>query len=717
MVDLSQLNPEQRAAVTHRDGPLLVLAGAGTGKTRVIAHRIASLVDEGEPPEHILALTFTQKAAGEMRERVAQLIGKRSARRAVMGTFHAFGVRLLRADVHRLGITDAFSILDEGDQRAQVRRLMREARIDERRAPVPDVIAAISLFKNQGALPPSTVATEAGRAALELLPAYNRHLRLLGAMDFDDLILLPPDMMDAAPDVAARIQRQFRHVLVDEFQDTSAAQMRFLVAVTGKSRTVCAVGDDDQAIYGWRGAVVKHILEFESWFPGAHVVALTENYRCTPAILETANRVIAHNRGRRPKTLRTPNPPGLPVRVIACNDEEHEVKAVTVTIAQRVRGGEKPERFAILLRTGTQSRPFEAALRLEGIPYVLVGGPDIADRKEVKDVLAYAAMLAGRDDESAFRRVMASPSRGVGPGSLEKLSDHVRAHELGIIDAALDAGAVRGLQKRAVVAIQELAQKLHKFRELQRAASERDDPTDRLRLMLEELGYLASLDDDGDLARSARRRQTVEIVLNALTRLATRVHESLETTSEADSRKVLDEGSALDQLMDRMALDREGDRRDDDTDDRAGVRIMTLHAAKGLEFPVVFLPGWEDGLMPHRRSIEDGSHAAPGPLEEGEGEEGRAAPEHVPAEGNGVEEERRLAYVGITRAREELVITRAVARRKYGKMVGRLPSRFIAEMPPGVVQEDQTDGALTPDEQRAQAADMFRRLREQMGGG
>ncbi|MEW5849508.1 MAG: UvrD-helicase domain-containing protein [Myxococcota bacterium] len=720
MLDLSHLNAEQKEAVLHRGGPLLVLAGAGTGKTRVIVHRIAKLLEEGEAPDSILALTFTQKAAGEMRERIAALVGKKTARRLTMGTFHSFGSRLLRADAHRIGIPNQFSILDEGDQRAQVRRLLREAQLDERRAPAPDVIAAISLMKNGAGNAANLSGTEPGRAALQLCNKYDAHLRALGAVDFDDLILLPVRLLREVPDVAARVRNRFRHILVDEFQDTSSVQVDLLVETARRSRTICAVGDDDQAIYGWRGAVVAHILEFERWFPGAHVVKLTENYRSTGNILSAANAVIACNAKRRPKALRTTSPDGLPVRIILCNDEEHEVRAVVVPLAQAVRDGAKPERFAILFRTAAQSRPFEAALRLEGIPYVLVGGQDLTERREVKDVLAYAAMMAGRDDEMAFRRVVATPSRGVGPTSVEKVVAHARAQGIPLIHAAKSARTVPGLQKKAVAPLEELATILATVVETHQRASQGSDPTDVLRGLLKDSGYLASLEDDEDLVRAKRRVATVDLVLDSLSRLATRLHESLEVPNEETARVAVDEGSALDQLLDRMALDRDEPDRNDDRDDRPGVRLMSLHASKGLEFPVVYLPGWEEGQMPHKRSLADAA-ATPAPAVEEEGEEKSAEEAGQQARlsvvhSDGVEEERRLAYVGITRAREELIVTRAVARRKYGKLTPRDPSRFLGEMPPSVVTEDQTDRALTEEEQRQKAADMFRKLREQLGG-
>lgn len=721
-LDLSLLNPEQRHAVTHRQGPLLVLAGAGTGKTRVITMRMAALVEEGVAPENILALTFTQKAAGEMRERVAALVGKKAARRMMVGTFHAFGARLLRADVHRLGITNAFTILDEGDQRAQVRRLMREARVDEKRAAVPDVVAAISGLKNDPTAQSRLVGTDAGRVAVQLLEAYDRHLRALGTLDFDDLIQLPIRLMREVPDVTARIQRRFQHVLVDEFQDTSNVQMDFLLGVTGRSRTVCAVGDDDQAIYGWRGAVVEHILAFEKYFPGAQAVALTWNYRSTPDILAAANDVIRNNAHRRPKTLRTPSPPGLPVTVVVTSDEEHEVRHVALDLAKRIQAGVPSERFAILFRTGTQSRPFEAALRVEGIPYVLVGGNDITERREVKDVIAHASLMAGRDDESAFRRVVATPSRGVGAASVDKLVAWARAMDTPVVDAAARATENAVLPRKAAQTLQQVGLRLQAARDAEKKALPTDDPSDALHSLLEDLGYLDMLQAEPDLAKQARMKGSVDLVLRSLGTLATRVAEASMVPSEVESRVTLDEGSALDQLVDRMVLDgRDQDRNDNNEDKRPGVRMMTLHAAKGLEFPVVYLPGWEDGLMPHKRSLEDAQKAAPGPVESdgaGAADDDGAAPVETAGavRSDPVEEERRLAYVGITRAREELIITRAAARRRYGKLEPRVPSRFLRELPGSVVTDDRTEKPMTEEEKRAHMAEMFKKMREGIGG-
>ena len=717
-LELDHLNAAQRRAVCHRDGALLVLAGAGTGKTRVITYRMAALIEEGVAPESILALTFTQKAAGEMRERLGALVGKKVARRGVVGTFHAFGARLLRADAHRLDVTNAFSILDEGDQRAQVRRLMREARIEEKRCPVPEVVAAISVLKNQGALPNAVLTTEPGSVAMQLREAYDRHLRALGTLDFDDLILMPTQLLLSVADVAARVQNRFQHVLVDEFQDTARPQMDLLQAVTRRSRTVCAVGDDDQAIYGWRGAVVEHILEFEKYFPGAQAVALEENYRSTPQILDAANHVIRCNRNRRAKTLQTRAMPGVPVRATVAQDDEGEVRLVTQTIAERVRKGEKAEVFAILFRTGTQSRPFEAALRLEGVPYVLVGGMDITERREVKDALAHAAMLAGRNDETAFRRVVATPSRGVGSQSVDRLLAWARSQDLGLADAAARAAQCPGLQKKAATVLSALGQLLVSARDAQAAAPADSDPAERLDRLLQDTGYMQALMAEEDLARQARNKQNVDLVLRALGQLSNRMADSLTAPSEVSSRVALDEGTALDQLLDRMALDgRDQDRNSEGEDRRPGVRLMTLHAAKGLEFPVVFLPGWEDGLMPHRRSLADAERGMDPALQtQGDETDDGGTPPVVSPRTDAVEEERRLAYVAITRARQELVITRAFARRRYGKLETRLPSRFLGELPEGVEHQDLTEKAMTDEERRQRAAERFKALRQGLGG-
>jgi DNA helicase-2/ATP-dependent DNA helicase PcrA len=671
MLDLSTLNPPQREAVTTAEGPLLVLAGAGSGKTRVIAHRVAFLLALGVPGESILAVTFTNRASEEMRDRVAALSGRAGAAVRV-STFHAFGLSLLREEHGSAGLPRRFAVADAGDQLALLRRCMREVSVDDRRFDAQRVLALVSRAKNAGKkriVPrPAGQGDDYDLAAAEILPRYQRALRARQAVDFDDLVALPVALLAGDARLRARWAGRFRALLVDEYQDTNAAQLELLRLLAGERRNVCAVGDDDQAIYGWRGAEVKNILRFERHFPGARVVRLEQNYRSTGSILACANGVIARNPRRRPKRLWTEAGQGAPVRVVALPTEEEEARFVASEIA-RLRGEGRPlSHFAVLYRLNAQSRPVEEALREARMPYVVHGGPAFFDRAEVRDLLAYLKVCAAPEDEVSLARIVNVPARGIGDVSLERLQAWAAERGIALLEALGRAGEVPDLPRGAAERMAGLAALLDRYRD--RFAHE--DPAGTARALVAEVDLLA------------HARGTVRSV-----EAGTRKVEALEgllRSLEAHGRS--GRRATLPSFLERLALD---SRTEEDPAAGDGVSLLTLHAAKGLEFPVVFLLGLEEDLLP------------------------AAA---MQGEARDLEEERRLAYVGITRARERLTLTRVEARIRRGKLLPRTPSRFLDDLPPGAHERvDPSTLDAPPGEVAAHTASVMAAIRARLGGG
>ncbi|HSM92325.1 MAG TPA: UvrD-helicase domain-containing protein [Anaeromyxobacteraceae bacterium] len=634
MIDLSTLNPPQREAVITTEGPLLVLAGAGSGKTRVIAHRVAYLLMEGADPERILAVTFTNKAASEMRERVTALAGPPGAD-VFVSTFHSFGLWLLKQEHAAAGLPKRFAICDAGDQAALVKRCMREVKVDDRSFDPRRVLFLISRAKN--ALKKRIVPKAEGQGddydliAAEVYPRYQQALRAQRMVDFDDLIALPVELLKKDAALRARYSARFQWLLVDEYQDTNVCQLELLKQIGGARQNVCAVGDDDQAIYGWRGAEVKNILRFDRHFAGTKEVRLEQNYRSTGHILACANAVIAKNEARKPKRLWTSAGPGERVRVVALPGDEEEARFVAEEIARQRGEGRAWGHFAVLYRLNAQSRPVEEALREAGIPHEVHGGPAFFDRAEVKDLLAYLKLCSTAEDEVSLARVVNVPPRGIGDASLERL--HAWAVEQGI-------GLFEALRRSAEAP------------DLPRGASERMVAFTGL------VGRFRERFGRGDLGVAARE------LVDALD-LYTYARSSVQSP-EAGTRKVEAIEGILRSLegyvartgrpslatwLQRLALD---SRDEEDPADGAGVTLMSLHAAKGLEFPVVFLIGCEEDLLPCAG---------------------------IQGEARDLDEERRLAYVGITRARELLYMTRAVQRVKRGKPLERTPSRFLDDLP------------------------------------
>ncbi len=637
---LDGLNASQRAAVEALEGPVLMLAGAGTGKTRALTARIAHILMTGRArPNEILAVTFTNKAAREMRERVGAFVGQAVEGMPWLGTFHAISVRLLRRHAELVGLKANFTILDSDDQVRLMRQVIQAANIDEKRWPARALAALIDRWKNRAlapdALPPAEAA-EFDRKGGALYAAYQDRLRTLNAVDFGDLILHCVTIFRTREDVLAQYRRRFRYILVDEYQDTNVAQYLWLRLLAGGHRNICCVGDDDQSIYGWRGAEVGNILRFEQDFPGAVVIRLEQNYRSTPEILGAASGLIAANRDRLGKTLWTEAGPGAKVRLIGHWDGEEEARWIGEELEAIGRGtrGQRPMRLseaAILVRAAHQMRAFEDRFLTIGLPYRVVGGPRFYERREIRDAMAYFRVAVSPDDDLAFERIVNVPKRGLGEKAVQRMQARARAGGMPLIDAAaamVAAGEVSGRAKA------ELAALVAAFARWGAAA--RDPAQGHVRLaeaILEESGYTAMWQAERT-PEAAGRLENLKELLKAL--------EGFEN---------------LQGFLEHVALIMDNEA-EDGTDK---VTIMTLHAAKGLEFPAVFLPGWEDGLFPSQRSMDEAGL-------------------------RGLEEERRLAYVGITRARELCTISFAANRRVHGQWQSQLPSRFIDDLPPGHVE-------------------------------
>jgi DNA helicase-2/ATP-dependent DNA helicase PcrA len=702
--NLQSLNEAQRDAVLHGAGPLLVLAGAGSGKTRVVTMRIARLILMGQSPRSILAVTFTNKAAKEMKERLTGLVG-RSARGVWISTFHALCVRLLRRDAHRIGLSPSFAILDEGDQRAQLLHVARAQGITLGEKEPRLVLSRIGLWKNQALRPDQEVleqgapAERIGRlddvAALSarLWMPYAAHLRALSAVDFDDLLLYARELLESVSDVRKRYQAFFRWLHIDEYQDTNPLQLDIVRLLCGPHRNLAVVGDDDQAIYGFRGADLENILAFDRHFAPCTVVKLEWNYRSTGNILAAANGVIEKNTARREKTLKTPGATGAPVDVVAAADGDAEAEIVGGRIQELLdKRGVKPHDVAILYRASPQSRLFEEALRLRAIRYRVVGGMEFFQRKEVKDTLAYLSLVARPDDELAFRRAANLPARGLGEKALATILSFARRERPGqtLVDVVAEAEQT-GLKPVQEQTLRSFAAPLVKARHAIVAGTwDPDvDVAGIAKVAVLAAGLSACLQEEPDLEKKERFRETIDEVIDAFAAFVDKLREAKEAPDLEESGVLLGEvgaDGALAAFLDRLALNDDKDDKDDDDDGTGRVQLMSLHASKGLEFPHVFLVGLEEGLLPHRRVLEEG-----GP--------------------RGVEEERRLCYVGITRAREELVITHATHRRRRHEVLPRKRSRFVDDIPLSCSTLEPP--ALEPSDP---AAAFFATMRAKLGG-
>jgi DNA helicase-2/ATP-dependent DNA helicase PcrA len=652
-MDLSKLNPPQREAVTSLEGPLLVLAGAGSGKTRVITHRIVHLLNErpfGASARNILAVTFTNKAATEMKERLVKMAGPR-AQGVLVCTFHAFGAELLREDIHRLGWPRKFAIADMGDQLALIRRAMRDHKVDDRAFDARKVLTLISKAKNSGRPPepkPEGMGDDYDLVTHLVYPAYQLALKAQGSVDFDDLLVLPARLMREHEDLRHKYMRRFRYLLVDEFQDTNLAQLELLQLLAGEAKNVCAVGDDDQAIYSWRGAEVKNILQFDRHFPGTKEVRLEQNYRSMQTVLDAANAVIEKNPERKAKRMWTDRQGGERIRVVRCPNEEEEARYAAREIEKHLAHGIPADEIAVLYRTNGQSRPVEESLREKGIPYEVVGGSEFFDRREVKDVIAYFKVIANPRDEVSLLRIVNVPARGIGDVTMERLHVHARADGLALWDAMERGEQYEDLPAGAAGKVGEFLRLIERYRKL----FEGGNLAQVTRQLLEEIGFKEAARSMALSASSADKKlKSVDQVLN-----------SLEAFEKREGPK-----ASLLTYLNRLSLDTRQEEEEVPGGNRR-VTLMTVHAAKGLEYRLVFFIGMEEDLMPHRG---------------------------MQGEPQNLEEERRLCYVGLTRAKELLYLTRAAIRVKRGKDVPCTPSRFLEDLPPGAVELIDLDAPRT----------------------
>jgi DNA helicase-2/ATP-dependent DNA helicase PcrA len=626
---MSDLNPEQRAAVEALDGPVLVLAGAGTGKTRVLTTRIAHIMCSGRARgSQILAVTFTNKAAREMKERIGVLVGSAVEGMPWLGTFHAMGVKILRRHAELVGLKSGFTILDTDDQIRLIKQVIESEGLDKDRWPARQFAALMDGWKNRGLTPDKVPRGEAfgfaeGKGA-ELYAAYQKRLKELNAADFGDLLLEVLRLFLDNPDILADYQRRFRYILVDEYQDTNVAQYLWLRLLAGGSPNICCVGDDDQSIYGWRGAQVDNILRFDKDFPGATVVRLERNYRSKGHILAAASGLIAHNKGRLGKTLFTDDDMGQPVTVTGVWDEEEEARGIGADIEALQKAGQRLDGIAILVRASFQMRAFEDRFVTLGLPYRVVGGPRFYERQEIKDAIAYLEVTLNPANDLKFERIVNVPKRGFGDTSLKRVSELARARGIGLYQAAREITETEELGGKARKALADLIASFERWRRQIDSMKH----TELAELILDESGYTQMWQQDKSPQAHSRLENLKELI------------------------RFMHEFETLQGFLEHVSLVMDVDTADGG--DR--VSLMTLHAAKGLEFNVVFLPGWEEGLFPHQRSLDESGAA-------------------------GLEEERRLAYVGLTRARRQAKVSFAQNRRTRGLWQAAAPSRFVDELP------------------------------------
>jgi DNA helicase-2/ATP-dependent DNA helicase PcrA len=635
---LEGLNDPQREAVIHDEGPLLVLAGAGSGKTRVLTHRIAYSVEtERVAPGEILAITFTNKAAKEMGERVEMLVGRRSRAMWLM-TFHSACARMLRAEGPRLGYTRGFTIYDEADSVRLVKHCIEALDVDPKRFTPRAIKRQISDAKNlleDSSAYRERVGTFFEQTAADVYELYEKRIHAANAMDFDDLLVRCVDLLQLFPEVRQGYQQSFRHVLVDEYQDTNRAQYRWLQLLASEHRNLCVVGDDDQSIYAFRGADIRNILDFEDDFPDARVIKLEQNYRSTQNILSAANAVVSNNRGRKHKALWTEEGDGDPVRIAELEDEHAEARYVTDRIERHVEEGGSRSEVAVFYRTNAQSRVLEDMLVRYNVSYQVIGGTRFYERAEVKDAMAYLTFLTNPQDVVAFGRIVNSPRRGIGNTTQARIVSHANTTGEPVWDVALAPEEIPGLGAAAVKAVGRFMSSMERLREWMNTAS----VGDLLQQVLDETGYLEALRAERTIESEGRIENLEELV---------------GVAREYDQNA---EDPEVEEFLQQIALFSEQDNL---SDDEGVVTLMTLHNAKGLEFPIVFMLGCEDGVFPHSRAIESGD----------------------------LEEERRLCYVGITRARRQLYMTFARTRVLHGGREWNMPSRFLDELPAELVERE-----------------------------
>jgi DNA helicase-2/ATP-dependent DNA helicase PcrA len=638
---LAGLNGPQREAVAYGDGPLLILAGAGSGKTRVLTHRIAYLLATGAAqPNEILAITFTNKAAGEMRDRAAFLVGRRIRAMWVM-TFHAACARMLRAHADRLGYTRSFSIYDQADSRRLVKRCIDDLGFDPKRFTPAAIQSQISDAKNKlrdAEAYGQMVGSFFEQTVADVYRQYERELHRMNAMDFDDLLVQAVNVLQLFQEVQDRYASGFRYVLVDEYQDTNHAQYQWLQLLTKEHRNLMVVGDDAQSIYGFRGADIRNILEFEDDYPDAHVVKLEQNYRSTQTILDAANAVIVNNRGQKQKKLWSELGRGDPVKVRDFEDEHAEARFVTGEIERLVDEGASRSEIAVFYRTNAQSRVLEDTLVRADIPYQVVGGTKFYERAEIKDAVAYLNVLVNPQDIGAFTRIVNAPRRGIGSTSLGRLLSFANTTGVSIWDAASEPERVPDLGVPAVRALHRFMSTMHVLRE---RSEQNTSVAELIKEVLSETGYLEALEAERTIEAQGRIENLEELV---------------NVAAEYDEAE--EDGGGLSAFLEQVQLISDADER---SDEEHLVTLMTLHNAKGLEYGIVFIIGCEEGVFPHSRALDEG----------------------------GLEEERRLCYVGITRAQRDLYLTWAWTRAVFGTRAYGIPSRFIGEIPPELTDREE----------------------------
>ncbi|WP_078382284.1 DNA helicase PcrA [Sutcliffiella halmapala] len=639
---LEGLNPMQQEAVRKTDGPLLIMAGAGSGKTKVLTHRIAYLMVEKEvAPWNILAITFTNKAAREMKERVQVLLGP-AAEDIWISTFHSMCVRILRRDIDRIGMNRNFTILDTTDQLSVIKNILKDRNMDPKKFEPRTILGTISSAKNELVTPEEFANQPLGhyeQNVSDIYTDYQKRLKKNQALDFDDLIMTTIHLFKRVPEVLEYYQRKFQYIHVDEYQDTNRAQYTLVKMLADRLKNLCVVGDSDQSIYRWRGADIANILSFEKDYPNAEVVLLEQNYRSTKRILEAANRVIEHNISRKPKNLWTENSEGQKILYYQADSERSEAQFVVGKMREILQKNPKRKlsEFAILYRTNAQSRVMEEMLLMSNINYSIVGGTKFYDRKEIKDILAYLRLIANPDDDISLARIVNVPKRGIGATTVDKIANYANQHDISLFQALAEIDLI-GVSGRATAALKEFRTLIDNYVQMQEYIS----VTELVEEILDKSGYREMLKADKTIESQSRLEN---------------IDEFLSVTKNFEEK--YDDKSLLAFLTD-LALVADIDKLDEeDESQQEAVILMTLHAAKGLEFPVVFLIGLEEGVFPHSRSL----------FEEAE-----------------MEEERRLAYVGITRAEEELFITNAQMRTLFGRTNMNPPSRFIKEIPEDLLE-------------------------------
>lgn len=662
---LFDLNTEQYRAATHPEGILLIIAGAGTGKTRVLTARIAWLVSQGVDPSSILAVTFTNKAAREMKERVAVALSPEEAKVMTLCTFHSLCVRILRRDAALLGYKENFSIADEADQMGLIKKLA--SRIHDRENPIDPSLARniISKAKNLGIAYPEDTGTALG----SLFGHYQNELKSLNTMDFDDLLLNARTVLAEHEEARASWQQKYRYILIDEFQDTNKLQLELVSHLVGIPMNLCVVGDDDQSIYGWRGAESANLLEFERFFKNPEIITLEQNYRSTDVILATANRLIRHNTRRRGKNLWSEQSEGDPVRVLGSVDDLSEAEFIAdeiIGLGPQSEAKRPWTDFAILYRMNAQARHFETALRERKIPYRVIGGKSFFDRREIRDVMAYLSALLNPDDDNALLRVVTTPPRGIGKATLQVLLEASAKKKISLTEIFSDKELRDSFSTKTATAIALFNETWETYKiRLQTPGS---DSALLLRELLDECGYFE------DLRRSCKKQEEAdarEINVKELLR-------SMGDYCKKNQRE------GIQGFLDKMSLQRD---KEEEKEEGQGVTLITLHAAKGLEFSQVYLVGFEDGLLPHERSKQEGT----------------------------VEEERRLCYVGITRARENLTITHCRTRKKFGTVVSCKPSPFLLEIAGEGVEQESMEEILSRPLDEDDVGNAFAQMRSSIG--